>query len=308
MTSPTTRPTVSVVIATHNRPELLRTAVAAVTDQDYAGDIECIIVFDQSEPDMSLTVDDPHRRVRVTANTERTPGLAGARNTGILAATGDYVAFCDDDDAWRPTKLTRQIDAMEAMPDALTSVTGITVNYGDHSVDRVPHQETFTYENVVRYRIMEGHPSSVLMRRDAILDRIGLVDEDLPRSYGEDYDYILRALENGPVAVVEEPLVIVLWGQSQFSTDWDSIVGAMDHLLDKHRSLRFDRRARARMYGRRAFANAGRGHRAESFRDIRRSLAAWPLDKRALVTIPAAAGVISAPRLLSIAHRFGRGI
>lgn len=306
MTTPL--PLVSVVIATHNRPELLRTAIEAVLEQDYAGPVECLVVFDQSEPDLSLASEEPARQVRVLANTGRTPGLAGARNTGILAAEGEFVAFCDDDDYWRPAKLTRQVEEMQAAPGALTSVTGITINYGDHTTDRIPLRETFTLQNLVRNRLMEGHPSSVLMRRDAVLGTIGLVDEDLPRSYGEDYDFILRALQAGPVSVVEEPLVVVLWGQSQFSTDWSSIVGAMDYLMDKHEGLRTDRRARARMLGRRAFANAGLGHRAESFRDIRRSLSAWPLDKRALATVPVAAGVISAPKLLGFAHRFGRGI
>ena len=43
---------------------------------------------------------------------ERTPGLAGGRNSGILAGSGELVAFCDDDDEWLPTKVEKQVEAL----------------------------------------------------------------------------------------------------------------------------------------------------------------------------------------------------
>lgn len=300
-----TRPLVSAIIATRNRPELLAKAIAAVRNQTYEGPIETIVVFDQAEPDMSLASESLDRPVRVLTNSERTPGLAGARNTGILAGTGEFVAFCDDDDLWRPNKIRLQVDSMG---DALTSVTGITINYGDHTNDRIPMREEFTLENLVRNRLMEGHPSSVLMRRDAVIEKIGLVDEDLPKSYAEDFDFIIRAMQAGPVAVVEQPLVVVLWGQSMFSRDWGSIVQAVDYLIEKHAPIRADRRALARLYGRRGFANAGLGLRAEAMRDVGRAFSNWPLEKRTLAVLPVASGVVSAPRMLDIAHKRGRGI
>src|SRR5437868_5924016 len=88
-------PSVGVVLPTHNRPAELKAALDSVLSQDYEGRIEAVIVHDRSEPDQVLAGD----RVRVLAN-RRTPGLAGARNTGILALTTDLVAFCDDDDDW----------------------------------------------------------------------------------------------------------------------------------------------------------------------------------------------------------------
>lgn len=116
--SPTTKPAthaadenyplVSVVVATRDRPEMLRTAIDAITVSDYAGPIETIVVFDQSEPDETIADDDGHRPVRVIRNT-RTPGLAGARNSGVRAASGRWLALCDDDDEWFPTKLRRHV-------------------------------------------------------------------------------------------------------------------------------------------------------------------------------------------------------
>src|SRR5687768_5277454 len=82
-------PSVGVVLPTHDRPELLRRALESVLAQDYAGDLRAVVVFDRAEPDPSLASD----RVTVIANT-RDPGLAGARNSGILALDTDLVAFC----------------------------------------------------------------------------------------------------------------------------------------------------------------------------------------------------------------------
>ena len=98
-------PLASVIITTRGRPELVRESIAAVVAQSYPGDIECIVVHDQEPPDESLRLlGTAQHSVRVAAN-RRTPGEAGARNTGLGLAAGDYVATCDDDDVWHPDKL-----------------------------------------------------------------------------------------------------------------------------------------------------------------------------------------------------------
>lgn len=299
------QPTVSVVIATRNRPEMLRTAIAGVLDQTYPGPIECIVVFDRVEPDLSLEQEQPtDRRVRVVENT-RSGGLAGARNSGILLAAGEYVAFCDDDDVWHPTKIEKQV---AAIGDAVTSVTGIIIDYGGETNERIPDRDTFTLANLVQKRLMEAHPSTVLLRRDALLDSVGLVDEEIPGSYGEDFDFIIRALQAGSVSVVEEALVTVHWGQSLFSRDWSTIISAIDYMIDKHAVIRQDKRALARLYGRRAFASAAMDRRRESFRNCLRTVRLSPKEKRAYVTMPVILGLVSAERLMDLAHRRGHGI
>lgn len=298
-------PTVSVVIATRNRPEMLRAALAGVSEQTYPGPIECIVVFDRVEPDLQLEHNDvPERSVSVIENT-RSGGLAGARNSGILRTTGDYVAFCDDDDVWHPTKIEKQI---AAIGDAVTSVTGIVIDYGGETTERIPDSETFTLANLVQKRLMEAHPSTLMMRRDALIADVGLVDEDIPGSYGEDFDFIIRALQAGPVSVVEEALVTVHWGQSLFSRDWSTIVSAIDYMIDKHAVIRHDKRALARLYGRRAFASAAMDRRQESFRNCLRTVRLSPREKRAYVTMPVILGLVSAERLMDLAHRRGHGI
>ena len=89
-----TLPKVSVVIATRERPVLLQRAIRRVMEQTYAGEIEVVIVFDQSEPH-PIEVDVPAgRTLTVIRNTERNPGLAGARNSGVLATSGQRRMGC----------------------------------------------------------------------------------------------------------------------------------------------------------------------------------------------------------------------
>lgn len=297
---------VSVVIATHNRPELLKLAIEGVMNQDYDGMIECIVVFDKSVPDTSLVHDGGARTVRVIAN-ERTPGLAGARNSGILQARGAYVAFCDDDDTWLPGKLTAQV-AVLAESAALTAVTGVIVDYQGHSNIRVPQAEDLTLRSLVRRRVMEAHPSSVLVKRRALLDQIGLVDEQLPGSYGEDFDWLLRAVQAGDIAVAADPLVRVRWGGSQFSQNWAVIIQAIDYELHKHPVLSLDPQGHARLLGRRAFANAALGNRGDAVRGALHTLRRSPTERRALLALAVASRLVSAQRLLGWAHRRGRGI
>lgn len=303
------RPTVDVVLATRNRPEMLRQAVAAVVEQDYAGEVRCTVVYDRCEPDAgvaSLADGRPGRSIEVLTN-ERTGGLAGARNTGIMAGDAPLVAFCDDDDFWEPDKLTAQLDALAACPEAQTCVTGIVIEYDDRSVERIPAPEELVLERLVRRRVMEAHPSSVLVRREALLSSIGLVDEEIPGSYGEDYDWILRAAQVGPIAVAGRPLVHVRWGSSQFSKQWQTIIDALDYLVAKHPVFRASPRAHARVLGQQAFAMAASGQRgalSTAARSARRSVR----EPRAWLAGAVALRVVSAERLMDLANRQGRGI
>jgi glycosyltransferase involved in cell wall biosynthesis len=295
-----------VIIATRNRPQLLREAIEAVVRQTYQGAVECIAVFDQCAPDHELAMQDGNRSVRVLTNL-RKPGLAGGRNTGILDSNSDYVGFCDDDDLWLPTKLDSQIAAMQASG-ALTSVTGITVVYADHETDRVPRQADLSLGSLIRTRVTAAHPSSVLMDRRHLLAEVGLVDEEIPGSYGEDFDFLIRAAQSGQVVAVEEPLVRVRWGQSQFSQNWKMIVAAIDYQIAKHPAFVEDDQAIARLYGRKAFALAADGQRKQALATVVDTVRADPRERRAYLAAAVALRVVSARRLMDIAHKRGHGI
>ena len=166
-------PSVSVVVPTRDRPELLRRAVTAILGQTYPGLVECVVVFDQSDPDLPWEDPGPSRRLLLVRN-QRTPGLAGARNAGATHATGELLAFCDDDDEWLPRKLERQVELLTSLPDAVVATTGIVVRYGDRSVTRLAPTPVVTHRQLLRSRMTELHPSTVLVRRGELLDGGGV--------------------------------------------------------------------------------------------------------------------------------------
>ena len=308
MTAAELRPAVSVVIPTRDRPELLRRAIDSVLEQDYPGPIECFVVFDQCPLDPGVERSEPGRTVRALPNT-RSPGLAGARNSGILAGAGTLVAFCDDDDEWLPGKLRLQTDLLARDPEAKVVVTGQRIVYGRRVVDRVPAAARLTFEAFLRDRVADAHPSSIVVTRDELINGIGLIDEEIPGSYGEDYEWLLRASRRAPLAVLGEPLVLVRWNrQSWFSDRWETITRALAYLLEKYPEFASERRGLAYMYGRTAFAYAAAGDGRAARRWARRTLALQPTSSRAYLAVLVSAGVLPAARLMNVAHRFGRGI
>jgi glycosyltransferase involved in cell wall biosynthesis len=301
-------PLVSVVVPTRDRPELLRRAVTAVLGQTYRGRVECVVVFDQSDPDLSWAELPPGRRLVLVRN-ERTPGLAGARNSGILAATGELVAFCDDDDEWLPEKLARQVARLQATPSAAVSTTGILVRYKDRTTTRLAPTVLVTHRQLLRSRLTELHPSTVLARRRQLLDDIGLVDEEIPGSYAEDYEWLLRASRIGPVLAVAEPLAVIHWHQSSFFADrWRTIISALTYLVDKHQDLKAEPSGLARIYGQIAFAHAALGERGPARRWARRTLSLNRRERRAYLAIAISLGLVSAKNVVRMAHVAGKGI
>lgn len=304
----THRPTpgVSVVIATRDRPELLAKAVSAALAQDYDGPIEVIAVFDRTEPVMELEHDGEHRSVRVTRNT-RTPGLPGARNTGIALARYPLIGLCDDDDFWLPAKVRAQTAAMAAAG-AQASVTGIRIHYGEKVRHRSCASPILRHADLVRDRVTAAHPSSYLVEK-AIADAAGPVDETIPGGYGEDYDWLLRIARHTDIACVTEPMVEVLWHPGSFFTRrWDTITDALSYVLDKHPEIAQDSRGAARIHGQQAFAFAAQRKRRQAWSHWRTTVRENPRERRALATLVVLTGLLSADRVLHIANRFGRGI
>jgi Glycosyl transferase family 2 len=298
-------PSVTVIVPTRDRPEMLARAVRSIIGQSYPGDIECVIVFDQSEP-AEVSVDlPPGRRVRLETNT-RTPGAAGARNAGIVASDAPLVAFCDDDDAWDDNKLRLQVEMLDNAPLGFVAC-GMRVHHADQTIDR-PAPGSVDLQELVRRRHPEFVFTTFLLRRDALAE-IGLLDEQVPGSSGEDYDFLLRAARRGPIDAVRQPLVDVFWHQqSFFSQHWQTIADGLEYLLGKHPELAADPRGRARVEGQAAFAHAALAHRAAAWRASLRALRGNPLERRPYLALAVAAGIIPAPSIVRLANRRGRGI
>lgn len=300
-------PSVTAVIPAHQRQRELRAAIEAVLAQDYEGAIDVLVVFDRAEPDLTLNRSGP-RSVQVLRNS-RTPGLAGTRNTGILASTGEFIAFCDDDDIWLPNKLSKQISEFSAFPDAPLVTTSITVEYQGRSTPRYAGTTSVTHSMLVKSRMSMLHSSTLLFRRQALLEEVGLISEDIPGSQNEDWDILLRTSAVHPIVHIDKPLVRVVWGKaSHFSRRWDTKIDSSIWMLEKHPAVANHPAGAARLMGQIAFAHACSGQRRQAWKWSAQALKRNPLEWRGALSSAVALAPRSGELVLATLHRFGRGV
>lgn len=198
-------PLVSVVLPTHDRPERLRRALASVLAQSYRA-LQVLVVDDASErpvDDVVEAVGGQDRRVQLV----RLPtpcGAAAARNRALSRASGDLVAFLDDDDLWKPHKLERQVAFLLDHP----SVGIVTSDHevlderaaGRILVHRGP--SSITARHLLWFNLA-GSLSCCVVRRAAAGDDLWL-DEDFPSV--EDWDLWVRCGRRTGIGVVKEVL------------------------------------------------------------------------------------------------------
>ncbi|MFI6599045.1 glycosyltransferase family 2 protein [Nonomuraea sp. NPDC050536] len=304
-------PSVGVVIPTRgDRPDELRAAVWAALDQDYDGRISVVIVVDGATPELvaeqvaDIIVPcegkaDLHD-VRVLPN-RLSPGLPGARNTGIAACDTDLIAFCDDDDEWLPGKLAAQTSALAG--GAEFASCAIEVEYGRRRLPRLAGTETVTKADLARSRMVMVHSSTFVFRRGTLW-----VDESAPAGQNEDWDLALRAAKRRPIAHVDRPLVRVRWGGSHYVARWADRIAGLEWMLARHPELAVDPRGAARIYGQLAFHHAALGRRREAGRWALRTFAARFGEPRAPIALAVAAGLIPASTVLALLHHRGHGI
>jgi len=308
-------PDVGVVIPTRDRPAQLRAALAAVRAQDYPGRVRTVIVHDRSEPDRSLADGGlanhglaRHGRVQVLVN-HRTPGLAGARNTGVLALDTELVAFCDDDDVWLPGKLTAQVRALRARPFAEFASCGIVVLAGGQASLRLAGRDQVGYRDLIRSRMVMVHSSTYLADHCALTGGIGLLDESIPGGQNEDWDLALRAARRHPIVVADSALVRVSWDDGSFyARQWDTMADGLRWMLAHHPDLARSPAGAARVYGQLAFASACQGRRPAAWRYCWRAVRRNWHERRVPVALAVSAGLVSGETVLRRLHARGHGI
>jgi GT2 family glycosyltransferase len=307
-------PPVSVVLPTRGRPELLREAVESVLGQDYPGDIDLVVVHDQEEPHHELVeLGGPGRSVVLLHNIH-TPGLAGARNTGLdhvraASVPPDYIASCDDDDFWDKDKLWLQMDRMVRDPGLGVLGTGIRLLMSETQVVDWPGDSpVITREQLLRNRRKELHSSTLLVRR-SVYEAVGGYDEVLPNSYAEDYEFLLRAVAVAGIGVVNQPLASVRkYNASWFRDRAEVVANALEYLLREHPEIATSRRGHARVLGQVAFARSTMGQRGPAVRTALRAVFRWPLAPHAVLALVHATTGADPRVLLGSVRRFGRGI
>jgi glycosyltransferase involved in cell wall biosynthesis len=196
------RPTVSVVIPTWNRRDLVARAVESVLAQTRPPE-EVIVVDDGSTDGTAASLAERFPDLNLVEQENR--GVSAARNRGVHEAAGSWIAFLDSDDRWLETKLERQLAAIEASPDYLLCHTDeIWIRRGRRVNPMKKHRKYggHIFERALPLCVVS--PSSVLLQR-RLFDEVGLFDEALPAC--EDYDLWLRVTARFPVLYLEEKLV-----------------------------------------------------------------------------------------------------
>ena len=217
-------PVVSVVIPTYNRAGKLRTALGSVAAQTYR-DFEVIVVDDGSSDDTREVVEAFRARVpsmRYVFQPNR--GQAKALNAGLRVARGAYAAFLDDDDAWMPEKLARQVARIESDPAVGLVYTAIACTKGGAILRRQPERPGFTLREMVE-RGCFIHCSAVLIRR-ACLDLVGMFDETMSRV--KDFDLWMRIARHYRLAYLDD--VLATYAQHESNMTHDHLAGARGHL------------------------------------------------------------------------------
>jgi len=203
---------VSCVIPAFNAERFIAATIASALAQDFA-DLEIVVVDDGSSDRTSQVVAGiGSPRVRLLTGPRR--GVSAARNEGVRAGSGEYVAFLDHDDLWEPDKIRRQVEIFERDRRAGIVFTQARVVQagaaapGASVIPQLPDPAAFLargYENLVHWNYIPL--SAVMVRRALLLAQPGPFDERYALS--EDWDLWLRIasdLSEGGIAFIDEPL------------------------------------------------------------------------------------------------------
>ena len=204
-----TRKTVSVIIPVFNGQDTLAAALDSALAQVFDGHLELVVVDDGSTDSTSIVVERYRDRVNVVDGQGR--GTAAARNAGVRASSGEYVAFLDADDIWLPHKLAATLskfdgdDSLALVYSDATKFDGAGQSLGPCNPPEQDRAPTMSDLLSVEWNVL---PSTTVMRR-ATFDAIGGFCEDFGRHpKWEDTWFMILAREQGAFAYIAEPLVL----------------------------------------------------------------------------------------------------
>jgi glycosyltransferase involved in cell wall biosynthesis len=205
------KPSVSVIIPTHNRPAMLAEALASVRAQTFK-DYEIIVVSngenDNARKASREVVANHHCRYAahyVRYFELRDGNVSAARNFGIANANGEWIAFLDDDDLWLPTKLERQVaEAERTGADMIACDFVMFFPDGRESIVRSRLPDGWSYIKAIGHDAWGAAPSATMVRKTAFKETGGF---DLNQRYGEDYDLWWRISWRHTIHQIDEVLM-----------------------------------------------------------------------------------------------------
>jgi glycosyltransferase involved in cell wall biosynthesis len=209
MKRPPSPPLVSVITPTHNRAWCIQRAVESILAQTFR-DFELIVVDDGSSDDTASRLASYGDGLLLIRQSHQ--GVSAARNTGIAAARGRWIALLDSDDYWLPAKLAAQVDWLADHPDyEICQTEEIWIRNGQRVNPKKRHRKLggYIFEHCLPLCLVS--PSAVMIAR-SLLEAVGGFDESLPAC--EDYDLWLRIACRHPIGLVDQPLIVKTGGHS----------------------------------------------------------------------------------------------
>ena len=199
------KPLVSVVITTYNGVDTIGRAIRSVENQTY-DNIEIIVVDDngigsKAQSETEKIVKKSQGNIIYIPHKTNLNGSA-ARNTGIHNAKGKYIALLDDDDAFRPEKISKQIDVMENLDeDYGLCYTGMMIHFQNgNTIEQITNYEGYIFDNAI-LREVKAQTSEFLVRRSS-LQKVKGFDESFSRH--QDWEFFDRMAFYYKIAVVKE--------------------------------------------------------------------------------------------------------
>jgi len=221
-------PLVSCVIPSYNRPGYVRTAIESALTQTYSP-MEVIVVDDGSTDETPDVAESFGERVKVIR--QANGGSAAARNTGIAAASGEFVAWLDSDDAWLPEKIAIQVAAARDYPEAGIVYTHCQAIDGNDQPpppkEPIKAPPARLREDILAMMVVESEvmPSSCLVRRTA-LDSVGWFNKDFINA--EDWEFHFRMARQFGFVEVPAPLTRYrVHAASKTADRWPHAIGAL---------------------------------------------------------------------------------
>ena len=196
-------PKVSVIIPTYNRADLVQRAIHSVLKQSVTP-MEIIVVDDASTDHTDEILAQFENKISIIKHSENM-GVSTARNTGIKAARGNWMAFLDSDDTWQKDKLKTQIKFIQRHPTyKIVHCNETWLRNGSVVSQKKHHRKASNWAWEECLSQCTIGPSCTLIHR-SIVDSIGLFDSTLPAC--EDYDLWNRITRFYPVGLAKPSLV-----------------------------------------------------------------------------------------------------
>jgi glycosyltransferase involved in cell wall biosynthesis len=256
---------VSIVLPAWNASGTVAAAVESCLAQSW-GDVEVVVVNDGSTDDTRRVLESFGDRIRLLDR--RNGGVAAARNTGVRAATGEYIAWMDNDDIAEPDRMALGAAVLLSRPDVAVVCSDFS-SFVSPGIE-VERSHCASYYSAIRRRggmaailpervelpagsapggerqacrigeayelLLDGNfihpPTTMFRRRD--LDRVGLLDEKL--RYASEYELSIRLARLGRVAFIEKPLLRYRRAETQLSS-YTTAVGKIEretvYVMDK---------------------------------------------------------------------------